>query len=1063
MTISFWGTQPTTNWRNYLTLRTGSTGEEFQFQRANNGLIVYKSNNKNQNAINMVGSSSLDLGSDWHHFVVTVDSAAQKAYMYVDGELINEKEWTHAEQITNLTFNGAWNFGGRGSDANLDEVQIYDQAMTAEQVKYLYNNPSLYHAAVYQRNVSGSGNWSDALWDANGLTGQAFANSSAVKLTASNSPTLTLDQAVTVNSLDFNGSMTIGGTNTLTFNGEKRITVANAADTVTISTPINALYDNGLTKTGAGTLTLNNNQSTFTGNVVVNGGTLVASKSWKYVDTTVFGDYVSKTVTVNDGAELVFAAQDVVSNSGTNSPIRFIANGGTIRNSGTVYNNLANTVFTDGAQLYAADGNATWKAYKLSSKVSVLRNADGSAADAVTFSSDLTKANATYSFGNGTSIYVEDITSSSAAAADANADLIISALVTNPNQESNGTFHKDGAGILEFTAANTFNGTASIREGVLRLSGNGALGTSTVTLGDKGTLEVNVGDGEEKSFANNITGAGALTKTGNGKLTLTGTNTYTGKTTISAGTLALSGDAYSNVYALTMDNAGRFEMKSDGTVKLSSLNGAGEVLLSASNTVLELGVGTQAGDSAVFSGHIISSANQKNLTLKKVGAGTQTLNRAGYLYAHLGNSYKEVIVDEGRLIVDAVNSVYTANRTEGFFRAPIIVNEGGTLEYVQMWTTSPNIDLTLNGGTLQLDNAQYLNKLNFNSGTVTRGGDTWNPLRAGYVGSGVWNVTGGNSVIENDVEIVKNGDHTTFTLNIADSASLEMKRNLVGLSSHPGSAVNVTGTGTDGTGLLKLYSGSGLPKVAGLGTVTFNNADVQINGGMETWSGDGFFASDVVLTDADLNVNADAGKTVKLDRKISGNGTLTKTGAGTLKLNTANGFNVSSLNVSEGRANVVGTMTGDLAIADGASFSPGDGIGTLTVNGLFSADDGGRLVFELGADASDLLILGSGSTLDIADDAVIELLFADADPDKAYTLIQAEDGLGEYTDSAFWTNLLTAASDANWDLSVVGNTIQAIAGSGTIDPSDPSVPEPAAWALFVLGAAGLFIVRKKRV
>ncbi|MBP3694639.1 MAG: autotransporter-associated beta strand repeat-containing protein [Thermoguttaceae bacterium] len=698
MTISFWGTQPTTNWRNYLTLRTGSTGEELQFQKANNGLVVYKSNNKNQNAINMVGSSTLDLGSDWHHFVVTVDSAAQKAYMYVDGELINEKEWTHAEQITDLTFNGAWSFGGRGSDADLDEVQIYDQAMTAEQVKYLYNNPSLYHAAVYQRNVSGSGNWSDALWDANGLTGQTFANSSAVKLTASNSPTLTLDQAVTVNSLDFNGSMTIGGTNTLTFNGEKRITVANAADTATISTPINALYDNGLTKTGAGTLTLNNNQSTFTGNVVVNGGTLIASASWKYVDTTVFGDYVSKTVTVNDGAELVFAAQDVVSNSGTNSPIRFIANGGTIRNSGTVYNNLSNTEFTDGAQLYAADGNATWKAYKLSSKVSVLRNTDGSAAQPVTFSSDLTKANATYSFGNGTSIYVEDITSSSGAA-DANADLIVSALVTNPNQESNGTFHKDGAGILEFTAANTFNGTASIREGVLRLSGNGALGTSTVTLGDKGTLELNVADGAEKTFTNKVTGAG---------------------------------------------------------------------------------------------------------------------------------------------------------------------------------------------------------------------------------------------------------------------------------------------------------------KVA-------------------------------------------------------------KTGAGTLKLNTANGFETSSLNVSAGRANVVGTLSGDLAIADGASFSPGDGIGTLTVNGLFSADDGARLVFELGVDASDLLILGSGSTLDIADDAVIELLFADADPDKAYTLIQAEDGLGEYTDSAFWTNLLTAASDANWDLSVVGNTLQAIAGSGTIDPSDPSVPEPAAWVLLVLGAAGLFIVRQKRV
>ena len=591
------------------------------------------------------------------------------------------------------------------------------------------------------------------------------------------------------------------------------------------------------------------------------------------------------------------------------------------------------------------------------------------------------------------------------------------------------------------------------RTGVITSSGDSTINSRIhINSGAKATFDVTSGTLTVNGI---IKSDGGFTKTGAGTLSLTASNTYTGKTTISAGTLALSGDAYSNVYALTMDNAGRFEMKSDGTVKLSSLNGAGEVLLSASNTVLELGVGTQAGDSAVFSGHIISSANQKNLTLKKVGAGTQTLNRAGYLYAHLGNSYKEVIVDEGRLIVDAVNSVYTASRTEGFFRAPIIVNEGGTLEYVQMWTTSPNIDLTLNGGTLQLDNAQYLNKLNFNSGTVTRGGDTWNPLRAGYVGSGVWNVTGGNSVIENDVEIVKNGNHTTFTLNIADGASLEMKRNIVGLSSHPGSAVNVNGTGANGTGILKLYSGSGLPKVAGLGTVTFNNADVQVNGGMETWSGDGFFSNEVILTNADLNVNPDAGKTIRLDRKISGNGTITKTCAGSMVLSGEEGeVNVESLTVSAGRANVEGSLTGDLAVAEGAVFSPGEGVGTLELNGDLSAESGSVLLFEQNASGMDSLFLASGSTLDIAEDAVLDLLLNDVIPGATYTLIKAEDGLGDYADVAFWTDLLTAEDAYIWNLSIVGNTLQA-----AIDTN--AVPEPATWTLLILGASGLYCVRRR--
>ena len=193
--------------------------------------------------------------------------------MYIDGSLISETTWTHNLQVTNITLNGMWNKSGRSSDAKLDELQIYNNSITAQQVQFLYNNPSLYLATGYQRNVTSDGNWSDSVWNANQLTDQTFANSSAVQLDAENSPTLTLNQNVTVNSLDFNGSMTIDGSNTITLNGEKRITVAGADDVVTISAPISPLYDNTFKKTGEGTLVFTE-ANAYTGNPTVSDGTL---------------------------------------------------------------------------------------------------------------------------------------------------------------------------------------------------------------------------------------------------------------------------------------------------------------------------------------------------------------------------------------------------------------------------------------------------------------------------------------------------------------------------------------------------------------------------------------------------------------------------------------------------------------------------------------------------------------------------------------------------------------------------------------------------------------------
>ena len=327
---------------------------------------------------------------------------------------------------------------------------------------------------------------------------------------------------------------------------------------------------------GEGTQTFSNGGSSYTGNLVINGGKVVITGGWNNGNkTSALGKLQSgRTVTVNKGAELVLAKQDVIANASTNSLVQIIVDGGKLSNSGEVYNNLANTIFKNGAQMYASNGNSTWLGYKLSNKVSVLRT--DAAADPVEFSSDLTKEKATYSFGHGTSLYIEDVTSESATELDTLSDLIISAIITNPNNESNRTFYKDGKGTLEFTAANTFNGTAGIREGVLRLSGEGSLGTATAAVSEGATLEFAVDN--EKWFNNTVTGAGTLLKTGDGTLYLNGTDANP----INANALNVDGGSlmFKGVYTgnLTVKNGALF----------SPGNSVGK-LTENGNFILELG------------------------------------------------------------------------------------------------------------------------------------------------------------------------------------------------------------------------------------------------------------------------------------------------------------------------------------------------------------------------------------------------------------------------------------------------------------------------------------------
>lgn len=140
------------------------------------------------------------------------------------------------------------------------------------------------------------------------------------------------------------------------------------------------------------------------------------------------------------------------------------------------------------------------------------------------------------------------------------------------NFSGTGLFTKQGAGTVSFLGGYNFAGITQLLGGGIRIAGainpdtvfdlqSGTLdlsGSTTTTiaglsgtssssliLGSGGNLTVD--QSIDTVYAGSISGSGSLLKQGDGRLNLTGTNTYTGTTTIEGGTLAVNGSITSPV------------------------------------------------------------------------------------------------------------------------------------------------------------------------------------------------------------------------------------------------------------------------------------------------------------------------------------------------------------------------------------------------------------------------------------------------------------------------------------------------------------------------------------
>lgn len=520
----------------------------------------------------------------------------------------------------------------------------------------------------------------------------------------------------------------------------------------------------------------------------------------------------------------------------------------------------------------------------------------------------------------------------------------------------------------------------------LSINGGGQLGASNATLviNTSASLDTNA----LTIGALISAGSGALSKLGPGTLIVTNNNTYTGGTTISAGTLQVGngGNRGTLGSGSVTDNGTLVYNRSDAVAITNSITGNGVLLQAGTNTLSINTPQSYAGGTIVNNGIILLNTPDQNRALA--------------------------------------------------FNSAVTVNAGGSLYITNVNNVQNDESWTLNGGLVKIVGGghQHFGSITLNGGTLTTG-----------PGSFAYDGTAGNYAIDGNVTVTGTAPSTldantginlgalvaggvAVTFNVADvtgdgSPDLLVTTRLRDKDGGGARGVIKTGTGTmlisaacDYTGTTTLSNGVLLlghalaaqnSTVSNLvsGGLAFSSTNVFTIGGL---TGNG----DIALSNASGAVTLNVGNnglSTRYDGRFKGSGALTKIGGGMLTLggvstytgvatisngtlaltgsgSAANsstiiivsnatldvtGRNGGAMTLASGQTmRGSGSIKGNLIVANGSTLSPGTSVGTLTCSNSLTVGNAATLQYELGNSSDRTVVLGNltlGGTLNIND------------------------------------------------------------------------------------------------